>query len=106
MINDTRRKLIDGHIHGTAGREAILVGWPDNFSEKAKTVIRYLDDTAFLFLYKGKYVVTDESLWLMEDGDGSSMRPYGSPRFESDTIKEVEGWLESVYNDLRADWLI
>ena len=82
---------------------AIHLDWPETFSDRAQMVIEYLDDTAFLFLYDGRYIVTDESLDLVEFGDGSSEAPYGFPRFEGDSLGEVEEWLEAVADDYDMD---
>lgn len=82
---------------------AIEVPFPDSFSTRAKQVLRYLDDTAFLFFYKGKYVLTDESLYLTEHGDGSPEAPFGAPRWTGDTLTELEQWLLRVADDYDQD---
>ena len=81
---------------------AIEVPYPESFSEKAWKVIRYMDGAMFLFFYKGRYVATDESLYLTEHGDGSLEAPYGAPRWTGDSLEEFEHWLEEladVYDD-------
>lgn len=75
---------------------AIEVPFPDSFSKRAWKVLDYLDGTAFLFFYKGKYVLTDESLYLTEHGDGTADAPYGAPRWTGDTLKALERWLEEL----------
>ena len=83
--------------------KAIGLTLPEGFSEKAKACWEYFDDTAFLFLYKDRLVVTDESLWLSEYGDGTPEAPMGGPRFECDTWEELEQALEGTYDDLREN---
>lgn len=75
---------------------AIEVPFPETFSPRAWKVIRYLDGTAFLFFYKGQYVLTDESLYLTEHGDGTADAPFGAPRWSGDTLRELESWLEDL----------
>ena len=82
---------------------AIEYALPTGFSDKAKACWDYFEGAAFLFSYKGKLVITDESLYLTEHGDGSHEAPFGAPRGEFDTWEEVEAWLEAVYDDLEAD---
>lgn len=60
----------------------------------------------FLFLYKDHLVVTDESLYLTEWGDGSPEAPWGFPRFECETWEELDAWLEETYYCLEEDGLI
>ena len=76
---------------------------PTGFSDKAKACWDYFEGAAFLFSYKDKLVITDESLYLTEHGDGSHEAPFGAPRGEFDLWEEVEAWLEAVYDDLEAD---
>ena len=71
---------------------AITLDWPETFSTPAQDVIRYFDDSMFLFRYDDQYVVTDESLELT-DCSGPIM---GGPRFVACTLKEVEVWLEKI----------
>ena len=82
---------------------AIEYSLPTRFSGKAKACWEYFSGAAFLFEYKGRLVITDESLYLTEHGDGSHEAPFGAPRGEFDTWEEVETWLEAVYDDLDAD---
>ena len=89
---------------------AEYIPWPDSFSEKAKETLRYFDafsrySTAILFRYKGKLIITDESLWLTDYGTGEPGSPIGGPRAELDTMDQVEEWLEDVHSDLEADGL-
>ena len=67
---------------------------------KAKKALDYLDDTAYLFHYLGKYIITDESLWLSEFGNGTMDSPFGFPRIELSRLEEVGPWLESVADEL------
>ena len=82
---------------------AVWLSVPTRFSPKARSVMAYFDYTAFIFEYKGRLVVTDESLWLTDHGDGSMGNPLGCPRFECDSWSELEEWLEAVYVDLLDD---
>ena len=83
-----------------AAATAIYYSVPTEFSDKAKAAMEYLDDTAWIFEYKGKLVMTDESLYLTEHGDGSRENPHGFPRAEFDSWEAMEEWLELVYRDL------
>lgn len=85
---------------------AVNLSLPDGFSEKAHAVWDYLDGTAFIFEYKGQLVVTDESLWLTDWGDGSPGSPMGFPRWVGDSWEELESWLEDVYVELREDGVL
>lgn len=79
---------------------------PDGFSAKAKACWDYFEGAAFLFSYKGQLVVTDESLYLTEHGDGSHEAPFGAPRGTFDSWDEVEAFLEEVYDELKEDELL
>ena len=68
---------------------AIEAKYPETFSERARRVLDYLDDTAFLFFYKGKWILTDESLYLTQHGDGTADAPFGAPRWTGDTLEEA-----------------
>lgn len=70
------------------------------FSDKAKKVIRYFDGTAFLFIYKGQLVLTDESLYLTDAGDGTMESPIGFPRWTGSSVNELNEWFETVYSEL------
>ena len=78
---------------------AVEIRVPETFSDRAKKVINYFDDTISLYIYKGKFVATDESLELTEYGDGSTVAPYGGPRWTGDSLEELEKWLEAVADD-------
>ena len=75
---------------------AIEVPYPESFSERAWKVIHYMEGAMYLFFYKGKYVATDESLYLTEHGDGSREAPFGAPRWTGDSLEEFEHWLEGL----------
>lgn len=90
-------KLIPVDMTEPPGAEtATEVPFPESFSKRAKKVLDYLDGTAFLFFYKGKYVLTDESLYLTPHGDGSADAPLGAPRWTGKTLLELEHWLEDT----------
>ena len=84
-------------------KKAMGLTLPEGFSEKAKAAWNYFDDTAFLFIYKDRLVVTDESLYLTEWGDGSEAAPWGGPRMKCDTWEELEQALERTYDDLKEN---
>lgn len=90
----------------TAAMTAVEIRFPDSFSDRAKRVIDYLDGTMFLFSYKGRFVVTDESLYLTEHGDGSHEAPYGGPRYSCSTLDGIEKWLEAVADEYDNDGTI
>ena len=94
---------IDKNDQLSAELFAAHIEWPQDFSEKAKETLRYFDDTAFLFRYKHRLVITDESLWLTTWGDGTPAHPFGGPRAVLDTMQEVEAWLEQVHDELAED---
>ena len=85
---------------------AIEYGLPDGFSGKAKACWEYFSGAAYLFEYKGKLVMTDESLYLTEHGDGSHEAPFGAPRAEFENWEAVEKWLEQVFDELIEDGAI
>ena len=82
---------------------AIYYSTPDGFSDKAKAVMEYLDDTGWIFEYAGKLIMTDEALYLTSHGDGTHEAPFGGPRAEFDSWEEMEEWLELTYQDLLDD---
>ena len=78
-----------------AGAEkAIEIRFPSTFSEKARKVVDYLKDTAFLYLYKGQFVLTDESLQLTNVIQGDPHAVKGGPRWTGDSLEALEQWLE------------
>ena len=85
---------------------AIEYGLPESLSGKAKACWQYFSGAAYLFEYKGQLVMTDESLYLTEHGDGSHEAPYGAPRGTFDTWDEVEAFLEQVFDELLEDDMI
>ena len=85
---------------------AIELTLPTGFSEKAQACWDYFDGTAFLYEYKDRLVVTDESLYLTSHGDGSAEAPLGFPRWECDSWDELERILEQTYDELRDDGMI
>ena len=93
------RTPIDRNDPGRAST-AIEIRFPETFSDKAKKALLYLDDTIFLFVYKGRFVATDESLYLTEHGDGTHEAPTGCPRWEGDNLEKLEKWLEEVADDI------
>ena len=84
-------------------KTAIELEWPETFSRRAKMVLRYFGNTAFLYSYDNHMVVTDESRELTDFGDGSKEAPIGFPRFEGKTLEDVEAWLEAVADDFDAE---
>ena len=88
------------NLDGAYGATAVVLDWPEDLSEKAKEALDYLDDTAYLFHYLGKYIITDESLWLTGFGIGTMDSPDGFPRAEFSSLEEVGPWLECVADEL------
>ena len=84
-------------------RTAVTLAWPETFSDRARMALRYFDDTIYLFSYDGKLVATDESMELTEYGDGSPDSPIGCPRWEGDSLDQLEAWLEAVADDNDAE---
>lgn len=89
-----------------AAETAIEITLPCTFSDKARDVWDYLDGAAFLYIYKGRLVVTDESLELTEAGDGSRGNPYGCPRWTEDSFEELEKDMEAAYDELKSEGCI
>jgi hypothetical protein len=87
-------------------RTAVELTLPSGLSEKAQACWDYFDGTAFAYEYKGRLVVTDESLYLTAHGNGTHEAPIGSPRWEGDSWEGLEGWLEMVYDELEEEDLL
>jgi len=85
---------------------AVELALPDNFSDKAKRCWEYYEGAAYIFEYCDKLYVTDESLELATDGDGSPEKPFGGPRWICDTWAELEKALEQNFDELAADDLL
>lgn len=102
MLNLKPIDLLDPEAASTA----VFVDYPDTLTEKALEAAAYFDDAAFLFQYKGRLVLTDESLWLTEAGDGSRDNPFGFPRWVGDTCEELNAWLEAVADDLKEEGIL
>ena len=84
---------------------AVELALPDGFSDKVKACWEYFRGSAFIFEYKNRLVVTDESLYLTEHGDGKTT-PYGAPRWECDSWDELEQILEETCDELMEDGMI
>ena len=87
-------------------KTAVELTLPLGFSHKAWLAWEYFDGAAFLYEYKGRLVVTDESLYLTAHGDGTHEAPIGFPRWECDSWEELEKMLELAYDDLKEDGAI
>lgn len=85
-----------GHEH-----TAVELSLPTGLSEKAHACWDYFDGTAFAYEYKGRLVVTDESLYLTEHGDGTREAPFGFTRWEVESWEELEKALEATYDELK-----
>ena len=83
------------HIEDSRMAEAI--SWPADLSDKARKVIAYFDDSAYLYKYKGNYVITDESGDL-DYADG----PFGGPRLITPRYEDIKTWLEEVADEFDA----
>ena len=82
---------------------AVELHFPPTFCKRAWKVINYFDGTMYLYAYKGKFVVTDESLELTEFGDGSHEAPFGFPRWVGDSLDELEEWLLLIADEYDKD---
>ena len=78
---------------------AVELRFPDTFSARARRVIRYMEGAMFLYSYKGKFVVTDESLCLSIYGNGTREAPFAGPRWVGGSLERLEQWLESIADD-------
>lgn len=81
---------------------AVELQFPKTFSARAWRVIHYMEGAMYLYSYKGKFVVTDESLELTESGNGTYEAPYGGPRWVGKSLEELEWWLESIADDYES----
>lgn len=84
-------------------KTAVMLEWPETFSDRAKMVIKYFDGTMFPYSYNDHIVVTDESLELTAFGDGSPEAPFGFPRYEDNNLRGVELWLEDCADQFDND---
>ena len=82
---------------------AIELPFPVDISSEAQKVVHYFEGAAFLYFYKGKYVVTDESLNLTVHGDVSLGEPLGCPRWTGNSLEEMESWLEEIAKEFDAE---
>ena len=78
---------------------AIELRFPGTFSHKAWRVIRYMEGAMFLYVYKGKFIATDESLELTAYGDGTYEKPFGAPRWTGQSLEDLERWLEQIADE-------
>ena len=85
---------------------AVELDLPSNFSDKAKACWRYYEGAAFIYEYREKLYVTDESLELATDGDGTSERPFCNPRWICDSWEELEKCLETNYDEHLDDGIL
>lgn len=95
------------NLDGQSGASAVPAEWPE-LSWKATQGLAYLDPepetgTAFLFRYRGQFVITDESGDLTDCGDGSHESPFGGPRLVADSESEIQNFFEAVWSDLCND---
>ena len=85
---------------------AMFLGYPDTLSEKALKAVAYFEDSAFLFQYKGRLVLTDEGGYLTDAGSGTMDDPIGFPRWVGDTFEELNEWLEIVADEIVEEGLV
>lgn len=97
------RAIDKNNLDGQYGATAKELPWPENLSENAKKALGYFDDTAYLFTYLGKYIITDESGWLTDYGTGKMDDPWGCPRAEFDGLEEIGPWLEDTWEEVKDD---
>ncbi len=81
---------------------AVELDLPRGFSDKAKACWQDLEDSAFIFEYRNRLVITDEGFYLTAHGDGKNT-PFGCPRFVVDSWDELERILEEIYDDTMGD---
>lgn len=62
-IRNEIRPVDKNNMDGQRGVTAVPVDWPVGLSRKATQALLYLDGAVFLFLYRGEYIITDESGW-------------------------------------------
>ena len=100
---DNRMTWLDAEDRNDPAAAAGAIGLtlPASFSRAARYAWEYLDGAAFAFEYKGRLVITDESLDLTEAGDGSRENPIGGPRAIFDSWAEAEAWLEEIWARLQ-----
>ena len=67
---------------GNSAPTAIELHFPESFSGRAWHMIDYLGDTIALYLFKDRFIATDEGCELAQ------------PRWAGDSLDELEGWLE------------
>lgn len=94
-VTDSGRQFPIDRNHPEDSKQAVEVPWPTGLSKRGEKVLRYFDGAAFLFKYKGEYIITDESGDLTEAGDGVN-EPWGGPRFSSRNYKDVKTWIEEI----------
>lgn len=89
-----------GHEH-----EAIQLELPEYFCHKAKVCWKYFSSAAAIFAYKGKIVVTDESLELTDSVRllPSGNKIYGCTRWICDSWSELEQILAERYDEFDDD---
>lgn len=96
-IRNEIRPVDVNNMDGQRGATAAPVDWPEGLSRKATQALLYLDGAAFLFLYRGDYIITDESGLLTETGKDYC---YGGPRAEFRSLNEIGPWLEELAREL------
>lgn len=84
-------------------KSATELQFPPTFNQQAWRVIRYMEGAMFLYSYKGKLVVTDESLYLTDHGNGTHEAPYGGPRWVGDSLEDLEQFLTALSKEYDAD---
>ena len=110
FTRDDTHTIVGLHPHDNSDPEsastAVEYALPTGFTDKAKAVWRYLDGSAFIFAYKGKLVMTDESLGLTAGGAGNRDSPYEMIRGAFGSWAEVESYLELCYDELKEEGLL
>lgn len=96
-IRNEIRPVDKNNMDGQRGATAVPVDWPVGLSRKATQALLYLDGAVFLFLYRGEYIITDESGWLTESDKDNIC---GGPRAEFTSLDKVGPWLERVAGGL------
>ena len=79
-----------------SAKSAIEYAVPDGFCEEAKAMMKELEGTAFIFAYKGKLVLTDETLSL-------TAYENDKPRIVCPDWDDLECWLTASYEDFLSE---
>lgn len=103
LHNDDIRPIDRNSNDSAYGMTAVPVEWPDDLTRSQEMARAYWEDEAAVFKYMGRYVITDDSGYLTEWGDGTEGKPFGGPMAVLDTEEDVRDWLDDTYREARED---